>query len=626
MRPNGHTNRENGRSRPYIRIGNVSGATGDAANAMARMVQHGDCDVITGDWLSEMNIAWNAITKAENPELGYEVGFYNQLETCIDEVVAKKVKIITNAGALNAPALSRRVEQLCEARGHSDVVVATIVGDDVSHLVKQTGKGSRPHLHHLDHEDQLLDNWDLDAEPTSAAAYIGAWGIVAALENGADIVICGRVTDASPVIGAAAWWHGWSPRSYDELAGALIAGHLIECGPYACGANFSGFKEFLPELVDLAFPIAEVQSDGSCFITKPDVMNGIVNRFNITAQLLYELQGELYLNPDVVAELSNVQITESGAPNRVYVSGATGLPPPPTTKVMVAAPGGYQAETTYYLNGLDIAAKAQMMQNQLAHIFKGNNFSKFSAEVYGTQAVEPASQQEGTVMLRVFAQARRREDISADKFRIPIYSLRMQSYPGYHMNLDFRTMDPKPFMELFPAVLPLTAVDHKMLIPRLGKEVSIAPPKETKEYPYVRPSYETAHPMDLATFGPTEREPLGGIVHARSGDKANNSNVGFFVRHEDEFPWLQSLLTVKKLVELLGKDYAGQRIERVEFPLIHAVHFRILDFLDGGIASSARIDGLGKGVGEYLRSRHVDVPIAFLKRGRIGETIPASCA
>jgi len=199
----------------------------------------------------------------------------------------------------------------------------------------------------------------------------------------------------------------------------------------ACGANFSGFKAYLNDLVDLAFPIAEVLPDGTCYITKPEFMNGIVNKYNITAQFLYELQGELYLNPDVVANLSRIKIKEAGPPNRVHVTGIAGLPPPATTKVMIAAPGGYQAETTYYINGLDVREKAQMMQNQLASIFGGNRFSKFSAELYGRQAEDPSSQQEGTVMLRVFAQARRKEDLAAEKFKVPIYSLRMQSYPGY---------------------------------------------------------------------------------------------------------------------------------------------------------------------------------------------------
>ncbi|THX27691.1 DUF1446-domain-containing protein [Aureobasidium pullulans] len=599
----------------HVRIGNCSGATGDAPHAMARMVREADVDVITGDWLSEMNIAWESIRKAEDPELGYDVGFLRQLTECLDDIAERETKIITNAGAMNAPVLARKVEELCQSRGH-DLVVATILGDDVSYLLKQGKSGQRAlELPHLDHQNQLLEDWDPDLEPTCAAAYIGAWGIVAALREGADIVICGRVTDASPVIGAAAWWYGWSEQSYDQLAGALIAGHLIECGPYAIGANFSGFKQFLSELVDLAFPIAEITPSGTCYITKPDSMNGVVNKFNITSQLLYELQGQMYLNPDVVADIASIRIEETGRENCVSVTGCKGLPPPATTKVMVAAPGGWQAETTYYINGLDVQEKAQMMKQQLQSIFSGSKFSKFSAELYGTQVDNPSSQQAGTVMLRVFAQARRKEDIAAEKFKIPLYSLRMQSYPGYHMNLDFRTMEPKQFYEIFPATIPQATINHEAVV--AGKTISIPPPRRTQHYPVQRPSSETATAIDLESFGPTERRPLGTVVHARSGDKANNSNAGFFVRHADEYPWLQSLLTVDKLKELLQDDYAGHSIERCEFPSILAVHFRIMDFLDGGIASSSRIDGLGKGVGEYLRSKHVEIPIKFLQRGTI---------
>jgi hypothetical protein len=196
------------------------------------------------------------------------------------------------------------------------------------------------------------------------------------------------------------------------------------------GANFSGFKEFLLELVDLGFGIAEIQPDGSCFITKPYSSNGVVNKFNVTAQLLYELQGEKYLSPDVVGDLSKVKIDNTAIPNRVFVSGVVGLPPPPTTKVMVAAKGGFQCETTFYINGLDVEEKSQMMKAQLEHIFKQCDFSKLSIELYGTAAVDPKSQQAGTVFLRIFAQARKIEDISGPKFRNIVYALRMQSYPG----------------------------------------------------------------------------------------------------------------------------------------------------------------------------------------------------
>jgi hypothetical protein len=206
---------------------------------------------------------------------------------------------------------------------------------------------------------------------------------------------------------------------------------LIECGPYVCGANFSGFKDLLPNLVDVGFPIAEILPNGACYITKQEDLGGKVTAANVTAQLLYEIQGEMYLNSDVVADIRTVHINATDEPRReVLVSGVKGYPPPSTTKVMVAAPGGYQAETVYYLNGLDISEKAEMMKRQLTSIFQGNRFTKFSMELYGGQVLDPKSQAAGTAMLRVFAQARRKEDIAASKFRIPIYSLRMQSYPG----------------------------------------------------------------------------------------------------------------------------------------------------------------------------------------------------
>lgn len=210
--------------REAIRIGSVSGATGDSPTAMKRMAEEAEVDVIVGDWLSEMNIAWNAIAKREDPSVGYEVGFLDQLEECIDTIVSKGIKVVTNAGALNTPALTARVQELCTQRGHKQVVVASVIGDDISDDV---GSASTASCGHLDHSEWKLGSWGM--EPVCGVAYIGAWGIVEALHAGADIVICGRVTDASPVMGAAAWWHGWERTSFDELAAALVAGREFVC-------------------------------------------------------------------------------------------------------------------------------------------------------------------------------------------------------------------------------------------------------------------------------------------------------------------------------------------------------------------------------------------------------------
>jgi Acyclic terpene utilisation family protein AtuA len=609
---------------------------------MARMVQHGKVDVIIGDWLSEMNIAWNAIVKQQNPELGYERGFLEQLEESLDDIVAQDLKVITNAGALNTRSLAREVRKLCKSRGY-DVSVAAVLGDDVPDIINQLGQ-DRHCFSHLDHAEKQLDDWEL--KPVCGAAYIGCGGIVQALKSGAQIIICGRCTDASPLMGVSAWHFQWSEDDYHALAGALVAGHLTECGPYVTGANFTGFKDILDDLVDLTFPIAEINSRGECVITTLSVGGGRVTEDTVRAQILYELQGHLYLNPDVVADLSQITVEEiPGTRDRIRVSGIKGLPPPPTTKIMFTASGGYQAEANFYLNGLDIENKVKMMRRQLDFIFKDHNFTKLSIELYGTSPEDPVSQQAGTVFFRIFAQARRIEDINAVKFKVPIYALRMQAYPGYHMNLDFRTMDPKPFMELFPAIIPQDAIKVQVELGDSGQLIDIPPPQRTAEYPQIRPSYETANPVDLTSFGRTRKVPLGSIVHARSGDKADNSNIGFFSRsrYDDEYEWLKTFLTVERLKFLFGDDWyngdTSRRIERVEFVGIKAVHLyvtvtnplliiswasktnsfcsRILDNLSGGIASSERIDGLGKGIGEFLRSRLVDVPLKFLERGQI---------
>lgn len=207
-------------SKRDIRIGNVSGATGDSPHAMRQMAQDGNVDVIVGDWLSEMNIAWNAIAKDQDPSLGYEPGFLTQLAQSIDIIADKGIKVITNAGGLNTQALATQIQDMCRVRGHKDMVIAMVLGDDISQAVTDPVKCEN--LLHLDHPEWALKDWKF--EPYCGVAYIGAWGIVEGIKAGADIIICGRVTDASPVIGAAAWWHDWARDDWDRLAGGLVAG------------------------------------------------------------------------------------------------------------------------------------------------------------------------------------------------------------------------------------------------------------------------------------------------------------------------------------------------------------------------------------------------------------------
>ncbi|KAJ4244008.1 hypothetical protein NW762_014621 [Fusarium torreyae] len=593
-----------------IVIGNVAGAMEDCPHAMHRMLSDGPLDAITGDWLSELNIAWNAIRKLDDPTKGYEVGFLEQLDDCIEIIAEKKVKLVSNAGALNTIQCAKRVKEICEKHGLSHLKIAYVEGDDITSIVvdkaKQRELGG---ICHLDDPKTSLESWG--KQPLCGVAYFGAWGIVEALRHGADIVVCGRVTDASPVIGLAAWWHGWSHDDWNRLAGALVAGHLIECGPYVTGANFTGVRKHLDGLVDLGFPIAEIAHDGTAIITKHPGSAGFVDEFNVRAQFLYELQGQHYINPDVTADISNTCIRNTSQKDRVSISGAVGSPPPPNTKAIVVSVGGYQAEATFYMNGLDLDAKERFMRQQIEYAFQDSSFTEISIERYGASVANPSSQAVGTVSVRVLVKAKSKEDIREDYFRKKVYALRMQFYAGYHMSLDFRTMSPRMFMQLFAGLISYDNLPHHVVI---GDEViQVKHHGITGEPLGTRPSYETATPTPLESFGFTNRVPLGTVAHARSGDKGDNCNVGVFVGTAEEYRWLQSYLTIPKIIELLGNDYRSVvRVERCEFQQIMAVHFRFLNFLGGGAASSTRIDMLGKGVAEYLRSKYVDVPAKFL--------------
>jgi hypothetical protein len=385
--------------------------------------------------------------------------------------------------------------------------------------------------------------------------------------------------------------------------------------------------------VDLGFPIAEIAHDGSVVITKHPEAAGFVDEMNVRAQFLYEIQGTKYINSDVCADIQNVKIENTVKKDRVRVSGAVGSPPPPTTKAIVVAIGGYQAEATFYMNGLDIDAKEKFMRQQLAYAFRNANFSELSIERHESAASNPTRQSLGTVGFRVLVKGRNKEDISEEVFRKHVYALRMQFYAGeylghaefvgfngsstnifigYHMSLDFRTMAPKMSMELFPGIISYTSLPHRVVLN--GKEIAIQHHRITEPPPGKRPSEETENPTPLEKFGSTQFAPLGSVAHARSGDKGDNCNVGIFVRSAEAYMWLQSYLTVPRIIALMGEDFKqGTSVERCEFPQIWAVHFRFLDFLGGGAASSTRIDMLGKGVAEYLRSNFVDVPIQFLE-------------
>ncbi|KAJ6092309.1 Protein of unknown function DUF1446 [Penicillium canescens] len=596
-----------------LRIASASGSVTDRRHGLAELARTEDVQFIVGDWMSEYNMTTRggAKVKGNHQSSEFETSFMESIEPALESLATRKIKVAVNAGASDTKKLHDVLVTAIENKG-LNLTVAWIEGDEVSDQLQQAIKAGEEFTNLT--TGQKLSDWQFD--PIYAQCYLGAWGIVEALNQGADIVLCGRVTDASPTIACAAYHHKWSRQNFDQLAHAFVAGHFLECSTYVTGGNFSGFKSLPGPGVDIGFPVLEISPAGDFVVTIQEGKDGMVTEGTCKAQLLYEIQGPLYYNPDVVAVLDDIIIKQEG-PNRVHVFNVKSIAPPPTTKIGITALGGFQAEVHYFLCGLDIKEKAAMLERQIRHLLDESLYHTLIFRTSGSCASDPSSQDAATVDVRIFAQSRSENALALENFFRPCTDTIMQSYPGATFAVDARQGTPKPYYEYFVSIFPQDRMRHVCHVPSKGAQIAIEPPTDTVPFIYEQPTYETKAPFDLGVFGPTTRAPLGYVVHARSGDKGSDANVGFFVRHADEWDWLRSILTVEKIRTLLAKDDVGNKIFRLELPNIWAVHFLLKDHLDRGVASSSTYDVLGKNVAEYLRCKYVDIPDKFLARGRI---------
>lgn len=487
----------------------------------------------------------------------FEPTFVEALEPALPHIAKYGIKVACNAGATDTRRLWEVVCGMVERNGLA-LKVAWVGGDEVLPAVKAAiEKGER--FENLC-TGQALGDWGF--EPIYAQAYLGGLGIAAAFEKGADIVVCGRVSDASPVIGAAVWWHGWGRGELEKLANAFVAGHLIECSNYVCGGNYSGFKGLEGKgWEDIGYPIAEISAQGEVVITKNRDSGGEVSVGTCTSQLLYEIQGPWYFNSDVTAELDELWF-EQLSTDRVALKGVKAEPPPPTTKIGITAKGGYMAEVHWFIVGLDVKEKARMMEAQVRKTLQpySHRFTRLEFTLNGSCPENPTNQNTATVDLRIVAQAPEAEDLAPGKFLRPCIDPIMEGYPGSTCQLDFRQGFPRPVYEYYVTLLPQADVHHTVNM-HDERSFEIPPPAETRTYPRQQPSrLATRDAVDLSKFGQTVRGPLGWLVHARSGDKGSDCNVGLWVRYKDEWDWLRTLLNVEKLKELLAEEYKGKPI------------------------------------------------------------------
>jgi len=562
-----------------VRIGNCSGFYGDRLGAMIEMLTGGDLDYLTGDYLAELTMLILGRDRMKSPERGYAKTFLTQLEQCLGTAQDRGVRIVANAGGLNPAGLAAAVRALAEKLA-IPVTVAHVEGDDLLPRAAELPLGL---------------SFGADS-PLTANAYLGAWGIVECLNSGADIVVTGRVTDASVVVGPAAAYFGWARHDYDRLAGAVVAGHVIECGTQATGGNYSFFTE-VADLGHAGFPLAEIHADGSSVITKHPGTGGQVSVGTVTAQLLYEIGGARYANPDATARFDTVALSDDG-PDRVRISGVRGEPPPPTLKVSLNSIGGFRNTATFVLTGLDIDAKADLLRRQLE-----TGLSVKPAEVQWNLARtdQPDADSEQTASALLTCTVRDPDqDIVGRRFSSAAVELALASYPGFHTTAP--PADAAVYGVFTAGYVPAAAVDH-IAVHADGTRVPIAAPTRTLEL-----SCADTPPLPVPLAGgPTRRMPLGTVAGARSGDKGGSANIGVWVRTDAQWRWLANALTVDALRELLP-EAADLPISRHLLPQLRAVNFVIENILGRGVAYQARFDPQAKGLGEWLRSRHVDIP------------------
>ncbi|WP_243060569.1 acyclic terpene utilization AtuA family protein [Nocardioides sp. SR21] len=568
-----------------MRIGNCSGFYGDRLSAMREMLEgrHEDgqsLDYLTGDYLAELTMLILGKDTMKDPSLGYAKTFVRQLEDCLGLALENGVKIVSNAGGLNPAGLADRVREVASGLG-LDVNVAHVEGDDVRSLGF--------------------------ANALTANAYLGGFGIAAALREGADVVVTGRVTDASVVVGPAVAHHGWTPTSYDELAGAVVAGHVLECGTQATGGNFSGFRSLPHDGRPLGFPLAEIAADGSSVITKHVGTGGAVTVDTVTAQLLYEIQTTRYLNPDVTTHLDSIELRETGA-DRVEISGVRGEAPPERLKVCVNELGGFRNTVEFVLTGLDIEAKADWVREQLAPRLTATEV----AWTLGSVPAPDADTEEGASCLLRCTVKDAEPDPVGRAFTGPAVELALASYPGFTMTAP--PAQPTPYGVYRPEYVDRASVTHTVVHADGRREV-IADPTEFAELSGehgVRPS-----PFPAPSDSMTRRAPLGSFVHARSGDKGGDANLGLWIvndgseKYDARVTWLQKLITAKKVRELVP-EAADLDVEVYVLPNLGAVNVLIRGLLGDGVAASTRFDPQAKGLGEWVRSRMVHIDEAVL--------------
>ena len=590
-----------------IRIGGASGFWGDSSVAAPQLVAQGQLDYLVFDYLAELTMSILAAARSKNPDLGYATDFVTvTMKSILKDVVARNIKVISNAGGVNPQACANAIRAIAAEQG-LDVRIAVVLGDDVL-----------PQIASLRTEGvtELQSGATLPDKVVTANAYLGALPVRKALAEGAQIVITGRCVDSAVTLGALMHEFGWSPDDHDRLAQGSLAGHIIECGCQATGGLHTDW-ESVPDWPHIGYPVIECHADGHFVATKPAGTGGLVNCAVIAEQMLYEIgDPRRYLLPDVSCDFTQVRLEQVG-PDRVRVSGARGLAPGPAYKVSSTYMDGFRCTAKLTIVGIDATRKAQRTGEAILvrtrEIFARMGLADYSRTHIELQGSElgnfgPHARTAEVREVQLHVAVMHPQKLALDIFAREIAPAGTSWSPGT-TGAGGRA-SPSPCIKQFAFLL-----DKQRLAPTVEMDGATWPvdlPTGQAAVPAsAHPDATTVPVQPAITGGATREVPLISLAWARSGDKGNTSNIGVIARRAEWLPLLRAQLTEARVAAWLAHLVQG-RVTRYDVPGIHAMNFVCEQALDGGGMASLRNDPLGKGMAQILLTMPLAVPADLL--------------
>ncbi len=593
-----------------IRIGNSGGYWGDDLSAFKRQLTGGPLDYITMDFLAEITMSILQRQKMKRPELGYAVDFLKQLDDCLELIVKKKVRVISNAGGINPIGLGRKIIELAKSK-NLDIKVGVVYGDDiVNELYELTSAGEK--FTNME-TGQKFDN--VRSKISSANIYLGAEPVVKALELGCDIIVTGRVTDTGITLAPMIHEFGWAKDDWDKLAAGVIAGHIIECGAQGSGGNITDWED-VKTFHNIGYPIIEMEASGEFTVTKHKKTGGLVCEKSVKEQLVYEMgDPSNYISPDGVACFDTIQLKDEGK-DRVRIFGIKGKPEPELLKVSMSFDDGYKASGTLLICGPDVYKKAKVV----ADIFwkkVGHKFEESRTDLVGTGSIWPkqlgrAETDEIYLKLSVLDKNYKK----VNDFGTMLPALILCGPSGMAVTGGGR---PKPstVVAYWPALIRRDNCKAKILtIDTKANEDFCEIGFPIVEHKAVDVSLPKTKKRFKKATGAKKIVKLRQICYARSGDKGDTANIGLLARTPDIYNWIVENIT-SKVVKNFFKGITYGKVVRYELENLHALNFLLEETLGGGGTKSLMVDPQGKTLSQALLEMQVQVPSSLLKSAKV---------